>query len=47
MTEAQYQAKLVKKLNRMFPSALILKGDAFRDQGILDLFILYNKRWHL
>jgi len=45
MTEAQYQAKLVQKLNQRFPGCLILRGDAFRDQGILDLFILYNKRW--
>lgn len=45
MTEAEYQAKLVRKLNRRFPGCLILRGDAFRDQGILDLFILYNERW--
>jgi hypothetical protein len=45
MTEAEYQAKLVRKLNRRFPGCLILRGDAFRDQGILDLFILHNERW--
>ncbi len=45
MTEAQYQAQLVKKLNRRFPGCLVLRGDAFRDQGILDLFILWNDKW--
>jgi hypothetical protein len=45
MTESQYQAKLIKKLNKRFPGCLILRGDAFRDQGILDLFILHNRRW--
>jgi hypothetical protein len=24
---------------------LIMRGDAFRNQGILDLFILYDNRW--
>jgi hypothetical protein len=45
MTEAQYQAKLTQKLKRRFPGCLIMRGDASRDQGVLDLFILYDKRW--
>jgi hypothetical protein len=45
MTEAQYQAELVKKLNRRFPGCLIMRGDAFRNQGILDLFILFHDKW--
>jgi hypothetical protein len=45
MTEAQYQAQLIKKLNRIFPGCMVMRGDAFRDQGILDLFILWNKQW--
>src|SRR6187551_2038853 len=45
MTEAQYQAKLIKKLERMFPDCLIMRGDTFRQQGILDLFILWGPYW--
>ena len=45
MVESQYQAKLIKKLNRMFPGCLVLKNDANYLQGILDLTILYNQCW--
>ena len=43
MTENQYQAKLIKKLENMFPGIEILKQDC--KQGILDLLLLYNNRW--
>jgi hypothetical protein len=45
MTEAEYQAKLIKKLNRRFPGCLIFRGDPYRNQGILDWLILYEERW--
>lgn len=45
MTENQYQAKLVKKLERLFPGCVILKQDPSYRQGILDLILLYNDRW--
>ncbi len=45
MTENQYQAKLIKKLKRMFPDGEILKNDSGYKQGILDLTILVGKCW--
>lgn len=45
MTENDYQAKLIKKLARLFPGAVILKNDPDYQQGILDLTILFGKRW--
>lgn len=45
MLESIYQARLIKKLERMFPGCIILKNDANRRQGILDLLILYRVYW--
>lgn len=45
MTENNYQAKLIKKLYKMFPGCEILKNDSGYKQGILDLTILYGARW--
>jgi hypothetical protein len=45
MTENQYQAKLIKKLNRMFPGCVILLNDAGHKQGILDLTVLFGSAW--
>jgi len=45
VTENQYQAKLIKKLERMFPGCVILKNDSGSRQGILDLTLLYGDRW--
>jgi hypothetical protein len=45
VTENQYQAKLVKRLETMFPGCLIMKNDSGLRQGILDLTILYNDKW--
>lgn len=47
MTENQYQAKLIKKLEKMFPGCVILKNDSSYKQGILDLTILWEKCWAL
>jgi hypothetical protein len=43
--ENVYQAKLIKKLRRLFPGCVILKNDSGYLQGILDLTILYRDRW--
>lgn len=41
-----YKVKLIEKLERMFPGALIYGNDPLRShQGIPDLTILYNDRW--
>ncbi len=45
MTENAYQAKLIRKLKRMFPGCEILKNDSHYKQGILDLTILWGSRW--
>jgi hypothetical protein len=45
MTENQYQAKLIKKLEQMFPGCVILKNDSGYRQGIPDLVILWKDYW--
>ena len=45
MTENRYQAKLIKKLEKLFPDCVILKNDSGYKQGILDLTILWNQFW--
>jgi hypothetical protein len=47
MTENVYQAKLIRKLKRMFPGCVIMKNDSQYIQGMLDLTILYRDRWAL
>lgn len=45
MAENKFQAKLVRKLKRMFPGCEILKNDSGYKQGILDLTILWGRHW--
>lgn len=45
MTEAQYQAKLIKKLGLLFPGCVILKNDPGYLQGVPDLVIFYGGRY--
>ncbi len=45
MTEAAYQAKLMRKIKRMFPGVECLKNDPNYQQGILDWTLLYGNRW--
>jgi hypothetical protein len=45
MSEAQYQAKLIKKLKKRFPGCEVVKNDAQLRQGILDLSIFWERRW--
>lgn len=45
MLESAYQAKLIKKLQRLFPGCVILKNDSGYLQGIPDLTIFYGDRW--
>jgi len=45
VTEAQYQSKVIKRLERMFPGCMILKNDATYRQGIPDLIVLWNDHW--
>jgi hypothetical protein len=45
MLERDYQAKLIRKLKNMFPTAVILKNDPNYIQGFPDLLILKDDRW--
>lgn len=45
MLERDYQARLIKKLEQMFPGCMILKNDAEYRPGIPDLSIFYGARW--
>lgn len=43
--ENDYQAKLIKKLKKMFPGCMVLKNDANYIQGIPDLLVLFKNMW--
>jgi hypothetical protein len=45
MTESQYQSKLIKKLEKLFPGCFILKNDPSYQQGAPDLIILWKNFW--
>lgn len=45
MLERDYQAKLIKKLRKLFPGIVILKNDSGYMQGILDLSLFYGEKW--
>jgi len=45
MTENQYQAKLIKKLEKMFPGCIVMKTNEQHRQGLPDLLILWRKCW--
>lgn len=45
MRENEYQARLIKKLKRMFRGCFILKNDTDYLQGIPDLTIFYEDKW--
>ena len=45
MLERDYQKKLKKKIEKMFPGSIVLKTDPRYKQGFPDLLILYGKRW--
>lgn len=45
MLENVYQARLIKRLKRMFPECVILKNDTSYLQGVPDLLVLFRDRW--
>jgi hypothetical protein len=45
MKEAEYQARLIKKIRSIFPGCTILKNDPASLQGVPDLSIFYRDRW--
>lgn len=45
MLERNFQSKLIKEIESLFPGCIVMKLDANYIQGIPDLLILYNDRW--
>ena len=45
MTENQYQAKVIKKLKRLFPGCVVVKTDSGYQQGSTDLLLLFKQFW--
>jgi hypothetical protein len=45
MRESQYQAKLIRKLESLFPGCFILKNDSSYKPGVPDLIILFSNMW--
>lgn len=45
MKENKFQTRVIGKIQRMFPGAVILKNDPNYLQGIPDILILYKNRW--
>lgn len=45
VAENRYQAKLIKKLENLFPGCMIVMSDPGHQQGIPDFFLLYDHMW--
>jgi hypothetical protein len=45
MTENQYQARLIRKLKRLFPGCVIVRTDPGYQQGTTDLILLFREFW--
>lgn len=45
MREAQYQNKLIHRINDLFPGCVVIKNDPRHIQGMPDLLILYHDMW--
>jgi hypothetical protein len=43
--ENAYQAKLIKRIQTIFPDCFILRNDPLRNQGIPDLLLLFGASW--
>lgn len=47
MTENEYQAYLIKEIQKLLPGCLILKNDPNYLQGIPDLTVFHYDKWAL
>ena len=45
--ERDFQPKLIKEIEALFPNCLVQKNDANYRQGVPDLLVLYRGRWAL
>lgn len=43
--ERDYQPKLIRKLKRLYPGAIVLKNDPNYLQGFPDIIILFHEKW--
>lgn len=43
--ESAYKTRLVKRLEKRFPGAIVLRLDPNDQQGVPDILILFNDRW--
>lgn len=43
--ESDFQAKLIKELEKKFPGSIVIKNDPNHIQGFPDLTVLYKDRW--
>lgn len=45
MKESVFQARLIKKIKRIFPECVVLKNDPNYIQGMPDLTVLFDDGW--
>lgn len=45
MNEAEYQRKVIRRLEREFPDCVVIINDPTRIQGIPDILVLYGPAW--
>lgn len=45
MRETDFQSKLIKEIENMFPGSIVTKVEPISIQGIPDLLILYRDKW--
>lgn len=45
MLESKFQARLIKKLKKLFVGCIVMKTDPTYIQGMPDLLILYKDKW--
>jgi len=43
--ETMFQARVIRKIRKMFPECIILKNDPNYLQGVPDILILWGNRW--
>lgn len=45
MLERDYQAYLIKRIEKLLPGCVVIKNDPTYRQGFPDLLILFNNQW--
>ena len=47
MLESEFQSKLIKEIETIFPGSIVIKNDPTYIQGFPDLTIFYHDQWAL